>query len=118
MTRHAPKAPCDQDIAEQVLPLFGTINNAQRCLRLNLPYQIANAAFRGQPVTEEVNDAVVIAWRTWKQLYVRGLGVGADLTFCLPGTIDEAYELINDLAEREEAEYKRLKGKLHRLART
>ena len=109
MTVHTPKAPCDVDVVDQVLPIFGTVNNAQRLLRLSLPYAIANAAFRGQPVTAEVQDVVIEAWRTWKRLFVRGhaLGVGADLTLRLPETIETAQEAIEDLEERETSEWRR-----------
>jgi len=105
-------------VVDQVLPLFGSVNNAQRLLRLSLPYQVANAAFQGQPVTEEVADAVVIAWRTWKQLFVRGLAFEPDLTFRLPETIAAAYDRMNDLAEQEAAEWKRVKGRFHRFGET
>ena len=119
MAVHRPKAPCDLDVVEQALALFGSVNNAQRLLRLSLPYAIANAAFRGQPVSEEVNDAVTIAWRTWKQLYLRGLGLDdyrPDLTFRLPETIDLAYELMDSVSEEESAKWKRLKGRFSRMA--
>ena len=119
MTLHTPKEPCDQDVVDQALSLFGTVNNAQRLLRLNLPYAAANAAFHGQPVTVEVNDAVTIAWRTWKQLYVRGLGfypTSADMTLRLPETIELAYQAMDQLSEREAAEWKRRRGRFHRFA--
>ncbi len=119
MTLHTPKAPCDQDVVEQALPLFGTVNNAQRLLRLSLSYAVANAAFRGQPVTQEVSDAVTIAWRAWKQLHVRGLGfypTSADLTFRLPDEIEQAYQAMDQLSEQEAAEWKRRKGRFTRRA--
>lgn len=113
MTLHSPKAPCDGDVVEQALALFGTVNNAQRLLRLSLPYQTATAALHGQPVTDEVSDAVTIAWRTWKQLFVRGLAFEPDLTFRLPETIADAYQVMNELSERESAEWRRRKGRVH-----
>jgi len=113
VTIHVPKAPCDADVADQALPLFGTVNNAQRLLRLSLPYPVANAALRGQPVTAEVNDAVTIAWRTWCQLYVRGLAFSPDMTFRLPDTVEAAYQAMNELSEQEAAEWRRVKGRIH-----
>ena len=83
MTLHKPKAPCDLDVVDQVLPLFGTVANAQRLLRLqHLDYITARAAFHGNPVTEDVRDEVIEAWRVWKQLFVsaacRSLGIAGN----------------------------------------
>lgn len=115
MTLHTPKVPCDQDVVDQALALFGTVANAQRLLRVqHVPYQHANAALRGNPVTEEINDAITIAWRTWKQLFVRGLRLPRfrpDLSFRLPETTEQAYGIMNDISEQEVAEFKRLKGR-------
>lgn len=117
MGQHQEKLTVDDDVTDEVLPLFGTIANAQRLLRCgHVPYQVMREALRGNPVPKSHADDLVVAWRTWKQLYVRGLAFSPDKTFRLPETIEEAYQLMDQLSEQEAAEWKRVKGKIHRFA--
>ncbi|KKN88061.1 hypothetical protein LCGC14_0251330 [marine sediment metagenome] len=117
MGQHQEKLTVDEDISDQVLPLFGTIANAQRLLRCgHVPYQVMREALRGNPVPKSHADDVVVAWRTWKQLYVRGLAFSPDMTFRLPETIELAYRAMDRLSEQEVAEWKRRRGRFHRFA--
>ena len=77
MTLHTEKRPVDLDVSDQVLALFGTVANAQRALRVqHVPYLVMNMALKGNPVPIAYTDVITEAWRSWKQVYVRGVALG------------------------------------------
>lgn len=86
------KIAVEDDVADQIRSLFGSVDNAQKKLRLrDIPYHDMAAALKGRPVKERYADDILDAWRAWKRLYLRGytIGLPQDIDFRLPRSPEE-----------------------------
>jgi hypothetical protein len=64
-------ARLDDDVRRDAVRLFGTITNALDRLALpNVSYDHARRAFRGDPIPQEVADAISDSWRAWLRTWV------------------------------------------------
>ena len=110
VTYQSTKVPIDLDVVDQVKDLFGTVGNAQRQLNLmTIPYHDVAAALKGAPIKEEYADEIIMAWRHWKRLFIRGVALGLMVdssSWRLPKG-EDLEDRLSALDEEEREEWKR-----------
>lgn len=94
-----------QDVRAEVLSLFGTVANAAKKLRLDINYGTLNQGLRGLAIRPGDGETIEIAWREWKQHYVRGVSLGVRLDLNDFERVPQ--EETDDLADQEIEEWTR-----------